>query len=591
MQTLTLRTFKLLALCSITPLVLQACASSRPPTPGAPEPASGANADTRAAMILEQDSYGDSATRLVFLEQGWGHREALWFYYADQGSVLMPYDVLVHLEQPGSTDAFIDPRNLARYRFLNQQKSPDNPDGLPVGFARHGDRVGLTCAACHTTQINYQGTAMRIDGAPALVDITGFFAAITDALRATLVDENKTARMAAALSDNKKDTPATVTGPDREAARKSLTETLQWFESYAQANRSTTIEGFGRLDAVGRIINQAIRFTSGPENSLEPNAPTNFPLLWDTPRHDYVQWTAFAPNAGAGSLGRNTGEVIGVFGHVDVKHYKTEQEAKKGYTSTVESLNLVAMEESLRNLKSPVWPEEILPKIDRTLAERGKTLYDASCASCHALLDRADPKRRVVAMVTGIDVVGTDDTAARNLVDARVPAGVLEGSVSTLGGTYGAQLTALELLGNLVVRTLSARPAAGVAATANAKVHGIEKTEKQGNYTRPTPENPRADLLSYKARPLNGIWAAAPYLHNGSVPTLYELLLPPLERPARFGVGRLEYDPRKVGYTTEGPVPFVVDTQVKGNSNQGHPFGTNLADADRWALVEYLKTL
>ena len=57
-----------------------------------------------------------------------------------------------------------------------------------------------------------------------------------------------------------------------------------------------------RTDAIGRIINQAIRFTSDPKNSLEPNAPTSFPLLWDAPRHDYVQWTGFAPNAGAGSL-------------------------------------------------------------------------------------------------------------------------------------------------------------------------------------------------------------------------------------------------------------------------------------------------
>src|SRR4029079_18614100 len=139
----------------------------------------------------------------------------------------------------------------------------------------------------------------------------------------------------------------------REAARKSLTQTLSWFESYDTANRSSTVEGFGRLDAIGRIINQVIRSTSDPKNSAEPNAPTSYPLLWDAPRHDYVQWTGFSPNSGAGSLGRNTGEVVGVFGHVEVKHYETEQEARKGYPSTIDANELVAMEESLRGLKSP----------------------------------------------------------------------------------------------------------------------------------------------------------------------------------------------------------------------------------------------
>src|SRR5262249_6161994 len=159
--------------------------------------------------------------------------------------------------------------------------------------------------------------------------------------------------------------------------RASLQKSLDWFHSYTTANRSSTREGFARLDAVGRIINQVIRFTSDPKNSLEPNAPVNFPLLWDAPRHDYVQWTGFAPNAGPGSLGRNTGEVIGVFGHVQVEHYDTASAAKQGYPSTVNSFALVSMEEALRGLKSPRWPEQILPPIDKALATRGQVLYQA----------------------------------------------------------------------------------------------------------------------------------------------------------------------------------------------------------------------
>ncbi len=118
-----------------------------------------------------------------------------------------------------------------------------------------------------------------------------------------------------------------------------------------------------------------------------------------------------------------------------------------------------------------------------------------------------------------------------------------------------------------------------------------QKTAKQGNHTRNSAANPTADLLAYKARPLNGTWASAPYLHNGSVPTLYALLLPPAERPRTFSVGRWEYDPKQVGYVSDGTAPFVFDTRVTGNSNRGHEYGVTLSEADRWALVEYLKTL
>jgi hypothetical protein len=58
-----------------------------------------------------------------------------------------------------------------------------------------------------------------------------------------------------------------------------------------------------------------------------------------------------------------------------------------------------------------------------------------------------------------------------------------------------------------------------------------------------------------------------------------------------FSVGRWEFDPKKVGRVSDGQVPFVVDTRVTGNSNKGHEYGTTLPDEDRWALVEYLKTL
>ena len=128
----------------------------------------------------------------------------------------------------------------------------------------------------------------------------------------------------------------------------------------------------------------------------------------------------------------------------------------------------------------------------------------------------------------------------------------------------------------------------------------------------------------YKARPLNGIWATAPYLHNGSVATLWDMLTPAKERPMLLELGHNTFDNKKVGlsqpdgleavegsnYGEEGT--FILDTRISGNSNSGHDFsaepgsekdkakiaewpkgviGPRLDDAQKSALVEYLKTL
>jgi len=106
--------------------------------------------------------------------------------------------------------------------------------------------------------------------------------------------------------------------------------------------------------------------------------------------------------------------------------------------------------------------------------------------------------------------------------------------------------------------------------------------------------NTTADLnkIGYEARPLHGIWATSPYLHNGSVSSLYELLLPPDQRQKRFYVGTLLFDPVKVGYLTDADSGSeLYDAALRGNSNSGHLYGTTLSDAQRYDLIAYLKTL
>jgi mono/diheme cytochrome c family protein len=99
----------------------------------------------------------------------------------------------------------------------------------------------------------------------------------------------------------------------------------------------------------------------------------------------------------------------------------------------------------------------------------------------------------------------------------------------------------------------------------------------------------------YANVPIDGIWARAPYLHNGAIPNLWALLQADSARPAAFYRGYDVYDPKNVGFISDGPeaqrAGFKVDTSVPGNGNQGHPYGIGLKDADKWDLIEFLKTL
>ena len=94
--------------------------------------------------------------------------------------------------------------------------------------------------------------------------------------------------------------------------------------------------------------------------------------------------------------------------------------------------------------------------------------------------------------------------------------------------------------------------------------------------------------------PLDGLWLRAPYLHNGSVPTLRALLFPD-ERPAVFYRSYDVYDWVNVGFISSGAAAEAegvrFDTSLRGNSNKGHTYGASLPSLDREALLEYLKTL
>ena len=195
-------------------------------------------------------------------------------------------------------------------------------------------------------------------------------------------------------------------------------------------------------------------------------------------------------------------------------------------------------------LPIPRWRDVRPEPIDATRAAEGRALFAAACASCHGTYE--GPDAAYPDLVVDAAEVGTDPVRA-----ARLGPGEAE-----------------------AINTLMA-----------------------------DPDYPMTPTGGYLAPPLVGVWATAPYLHNGSVPDL-AALLNPAERPAlwrRLGSDPEHFDPDRVGWRFDTPAepgdPLTVegrrtyDTTREGLSNAGHTYGADLSEAERAALLEYLKTL
>jgi hypothetical protein len=303
-----------------------------------------------------------------------------------------------------------------------------------------------------------------------------------------------------------------------------------------------------------------------------------------------VQWLGIAKNGGlldVLTLSRNVGELLGVFADFTIPEKSLL--LNLGYSSTVRFQGLGDLENLLKTLWSPLSPDDF-PKIDQTAAAKGAQLYQANCVSCHALIDRTDPKRKVTAVMNDS---GTDPRASSNFFNRTGPSGKLNG-VNVNFVPFTAKIPAVadadtmlthEVIGVILGRFLPApRDELAQMNFRGARTAGRALALVQQGFR-------------YKARPLNGIWATAPYLHNGSVPNLDALLQPAAKRPSTFSIGVRTFDPVRVGYLTDVPgfPRFSVKTSdgspITGNSNAGHEFGASLTDEQRRQLLEYLKTL
>jgi hypothetical protein len=585
--------------------------------------------------------------------QGWTNAQRAGWYSLNQGSRLMPASWMRALEQPGNARPFLAPDHIASFGYLPDW--PGAPAGhLPLGFAEddRGDKhlvrtqlrwyagqrdrerwVGLTCAACHTAEIAFEGERLRIDGAPAMADFQSFVEAADLALAATRDDPAKFDRFARIVLASA-DTPA-----NRGMLRAALGRLIADQQQLARMNASPIRYGPARLDAFGHIFNKTAVLNRAPNPVGNPaSAPVSYPFLWNVPQHDLVQWNGSVANQrlrlgwgqiDVGAIARNAGEVVGVFGDVAVR--PRDGNELRQFRSSINLNNLaVAEERYLRTLLPPAWPEALSP-IDRDAAVRGATLFQAQCSGCHQPLARDDLETPIHAQMSrfAFDAPppgpgrvnippGTDPVMACNAFNYRAASGMLEGYS---GGAIGPEGSGVAFLTVIVRNSLIGdwRQVLRLAFTIFLGREPRLEPQLEGVPRPPLPSaaypglpgryracvdspwrGPGDRILGYKARPLTGIWATAPFLHNGSVPTLHDLLLPPADRPMSFHVGSRRFDTERVGFVTapsaENSFEFrtrdAAGNVIWGNFNGGHDYGNaRLTPQQRRDLVEYMKTL
>jgi mono/diheme cytochrome c family protein len=550
-------------------------------------------------------------------------------------------------------------------------KNPDGlPVGFTRHFDRelNEEMLDVTCAACHTGQINVtrngRTMALRVDGGSGLHAFTDsnvghFVPTMLASLVSTAANPLKFNRFARkVLGDRYPEGRWTLHRQVREViGNLAALGYHEWKYGLAP-----TEEGYGRTDALARISNTVFGDNLDPANYKVGNAPVNYPPVWNIWKFDWVQYNASVSQP----MARNIGEAMGTGAkYYLVDRYGRPLPAAERFRSTALVENLHTIELTLRKLQPPVWNETVLGKIDDPKAQRGKALFDEHCVTCHgphlappeiklrnAPLKSATEPEWIMRTLC-VDDIGTDPNTAMNFFKATVDItrtglsamdlqAVAKRNLDIWNQRQARSLTSeiarlkAQPLTPEVTKQIAARQSelAGLSAYAaqdlsqihpaalpvgsalsylgtmireqayaDARYSAEERADRDGYGILDLPQV----IPAYKPRPLAGIWATAPYLHNGSVPTIFHLLSPVDERPKTFRVGSREFDPVHLGLAEAGEDYWLFDTSLTGNHNIGHEFSKNfdeskigqpsqkgmigpyLSPDDRLAIIEHLK--
>lgn len=556
------------------------------------------------------------------LPQNWPQEIRKIFYQQPIGSEILPYDWFLALEQPQwqwnpfhAVGRFAQPEYLARFGFLPAEPEHATANPLPVGLVKDtrftnpftGEihtALGLTCAACHTGQWDIQTApnqwvGLRIDGGAGHIDLTGFENALLEALKATANIPLRFDRFAhAVLGEN-------YSSPRKALLKQQFTHYLEQqnqrqslFAAYSKTHPSA---GFGRLDTLNRIANHLMKAPFGQVDAQLPNAPVNFPPIWEASWFDYGRYNGSSQNP----LLRNLVKALWAKTPVVLAGEATDRFKSAAQLDSLYMMEtLLSGEAPYQGLRAPAWPVDVLGAVDAQKSARGARLYAELCASCHqqnkavlqadadadapvywtSLNHLGQPLLRIANVP--LDEIGTDPAQAQGFASKQLNA------KATFAPGVEAPMSLFNAL-DYITQQVAERYFAENAISAQRQV-------QWGNGHKVAPSDQQL-TPSYHALPLSGIWATPPYLHNGSVPSLYALLSPLAERPVSFVLGGRSYDAKTLGLASDTPpTGYVLDTRTQGNSNSGHEFnhgqgtgiiGRKLSVDERWDLIEYLKTL
>jgi RoxA-like, cytochrome c-like len=518
------------------------------------------------------------------------------FYHLSQGSEIMPWIVLtaVDVADPGSAKPFVE--NLGRYGLL---PDPGRDDGLPVGltvasnpFTFGMDFVGVNCAACHVGELRHDGKSVRVDGAPNMFNLQLFYSDAIDAVMATTSDRGKLWRALRRLG--RQDyarygiaapfvRPATLVTyganvlmhRDRLDARLELVDVIKVAKQQRDPKHPTS--GFGRLDAFDgtrnfiftrlRKADDGGSFKVNTANMVKLDAPVKFPWLWSRkasplapvevyrdqplkfPRvwgfkdYDWIEWTINTNTV----MERNFTETLGAGATVVL-----DPKSASLFETSVPIKDMHDLEWLAYYIDPPKWPAGIFGEIKPDLAAVGGEIFKKQCAGCHEYGDdRRTPTGLIKLNAMRPEEVGTDPTVALR-ISCPIPD---IGALTVPPRSYSVEDSQLlkdcagvkageAFTGNPFAKTVQVavdsikQKAYAAAEIDTAQQRVMEDLDQRGGAAwRDTLIDTQPPYGPYAARPLYGIWAAAPYLHNGSVPTLYHLLLPPDQRPKAFALG------------------------------------------------------
>jgi hypothetical protein len=434
----------------------------------------------------------------------------------------------------------------------------------PIGFSKRRDlvdRVGLNCSVCHTStvrvtpgmdpariygpdaELRYAGSGRErviVLGMPAnTVDLQAYFQFLFHCVEDGRFTTDGVLAHVAARTK--------IGAKERLIYRRAIPEvrsTLLARRQQLDYFKRVPVFGPGRVDTFTPY--KTIHFAFSYDGTV---GTADFPSIWNQRPREGMQlhWdgnnkSVFERNISA-SLGAGVTPVsLDLPRMMRVARWIGSPEPDPDKVLSADEIRAVRTQSVPRGdeLKIPKFPFAINEGL---ASDRGRPLYKKHCASCH------DWNGETIGEVVPIESIQTD---AHRL------------------DSYTLELSA------------------------NQNTFGAGQWWRFRNFRK---------TRGYANMPLDGLWARAPYLHNGSVPTLRDLLEKPADRPKKFYRGDDEYEPTRVGFrhdrdrSAEGRKLFAFKTDEpdgtprRGNGNGGHAYGTELSDDEKQALVEYLKTL